>query len=785
MAEKVGDLYYDVTLETADAVRRSRDMQRENARTGGSFDALTPKITAVVRAISLYAAALTLIKAVRTADEVRLLGSRIEVAAGSAEKGAAALAELQRISARTQTDVAANAGVFNRLNQSLLQMGGTQQDTLRITELLGKAIKVSGATGVEASSAMTQFGQALGSGKLAGDELRSLLENAPYLMRQLADGIGVPIGALKQLGEEGKLTADVVVNALSKAAEKIDADFGKLPSTFEGAMAAASDAAARANEALDTLTGTSAALTGATRGVGQVFDLLAEQFRAATTDGDKLGRSDTVRTWAENTTLALSYVVDAADFVVRGFRQIGTAIGGAAAAAGAAARGEFSQARTILAEMGRDVVAIGSGPLSGARMRAQIEATAAARRAEDRGFTPSVPGSQLRPPPGSGDGDKKKRGKFDALAYLEGLREGTLEGEEKIAAAEREAMRKAAEMLKERKLTYEQYAEAIKLIQQQAAQERLDIQVKEADDLRDAMRRADEANIEAEKKAADERARGQSFARGVIGAADPVAAVLFEAEEKSLILREAAARDLENAQLYAAAQIALEQETQRKLDEIRQRDLDLQAAAQQQTVALYAQTAADIYAVLAQAGKERTALAKAAFLASKALAVAEIVMNTNVAASKAYAQFGAYGAPVAEAIRVSGYASAGIVAGQAIADTFGGGRQYGGPVSAGSLYRVNESGRPEMFTAANGSQYMLPTASGSVTPADEVGGVGVHWTINVSNAPPGTTATVNERDRTIEIAVARAEARVADGIAEHRGPVWSAMRGSTNVRSAQ
>ena len=104
-----------------------------------------------------------------------------------------------------QTEVGANAGVFNRLNGSLLQMGGTQQDTLRITELLGKAIKVSGASGVEASSAMVQFGQALGSGKLAGDELRSLLENAPYLMRQLADGLGVPIGALKQLGEDGKL----------------------------------------------------------------------------------------------------------------------------------------------------------------------------------------------------------------------------------------------------------------------------------------------------------------------------------------------------------------------------------------------------------------------------------------------------------------------------------------------------------------------------------------------------------------------------------------------------
>lgn len=114
---------------------------------------------------------------------------------------------LEEMSRRTQTAVADNAAVFSRLNQSLIQMGGTQEDTLRLTELLGKAVKVSGGSAQEASAAMLQFGQALGSGKLAGDELRSLMETAPYLMRQLADGIGVPVGSLKKLGEEGKLTA--------------------------------------------------------------------------------------------------------------------------------------------------------------------------------------------------------------------------------------------------------------------------------------------------------------------------------------------------------------------------------------------------------------------------------------------------------------------------------------------------------------------------------------------------------------------------------------------------
>lgn len=111
---------------------------------------------------------------------------------------------------------------------------------------------------------------------------------------------------------------------------------------------------------------------------------------------------------------------------------------------------------------------------------------------------------------------------------------------------------------------------------------------------------------------------------------------------------------------------------------------------------------------------------------------------------------------------------------------YGGGRQYGGPVSAGSLYRVNETGRPEMFTAANGSQFMLPTSGGRVTAADKVGGAAVEWRIVVNNNAPGAaaSASVDQSARVVSIAV---EA-VAGGIRDRSGPVWNALRGSTNVQ---
>lgn len=788
MAEKVGDLYYDVTLETGKAVAESRRMQQENARTGSSFDALTPKLHAITSAIGVMAAAMALVKVTRLADEMRMLGARVEVAAGSVEKGAEAMSELQRISARTQTEIAANAAVFNRLNQSILQMGGAQTDTLRITELLGKAVKVSGASGVEASSAMTQFGQALGSGKLAGDELRSLLENAPYLMRQLADGLGVPIGALKQLGEDGKLTADVVVNALSSAAGRIDADFKKLPATFEGAMAAASDAAARANEALDTLTGTSAALTGATRGVGEVLDLLAEQFKAAQSQSDRLGRSDSVKSWAEATANALTYVADGADFIVRGFRQMGSVIGGVAASIGALARGELGQARDIMKMMAADVMAIGSGPLSGQRIREMRGAAAANRRTEDRGFAPHASGSTLRAAGGAATG-KKAKGKFDGDSYMAGLVEATLEGVARIDAIEREALRKNAELLKQGKINREQAASAEALIMAAAAQERAKITSRAELERLAIIERLEqehnEKNERAAKEAEERGARGASMARGIIGGVDPLAGVRFEYEEKLRLLDEWVAEDERRRALYTEAKLALEEATAERIAEIRRREVDAQAANAATSLAIMGKFTEDVYGMLQTAGRQQTALAKAMFLASKAIAVSEILLQTEVAAAKATGQLGIYGIPMATLIRAQGYASAGMVGGLAVAESFGGGRQYGGPATAGTLYRVNETGRPEMFTAANGAQYMLPTASGNVTPADKVGGGAP--TIIINNAPPGTTARYDpQRDQTvIDIAVAQAEARVASGIAERNGPVWRNLSGTTNVRGQQ
>jgi hypothetical protein len=95
------------------------------------------------------------------------------------------------------------------------------------------------------------------------------------------------------------------------------------------------------------------------------------------------------------------------------------------------------------------------------------------------------------------------------------------------------------------------------------------------------------------------------------------------------------------------------------------------------------------------------------------------------------------------------------------------------------MYGINEAGRPEMFVGANGAQYMLATQNGSVVPANEVGGGGLQWSIVVNNTAPGATATasVDQSARTVTIAVNE----VASQIRQNAGPVWSALKSSTNT----
>jgi tape measure domain-containing protein len=112
------------------------------------------------------------------------------------------------------------------------QIFKSNDGAIKFAKQLNKVFIASGASAAEQQSAMLQLSQALSSGRLQGDELRSLSETAPMLMNYLADGLGVARGQLKQMGADGELTSAKIATAIMKMSDQIDADFAKMPVTF-------------------------------------------------------------------------------------------------------------------------------------------------------------------------------------------------------------------------------------------------------------------------------------------------------------------------------------------------------------------------------------------------------------------------------------------------------------------------------------------------------------------------------------------------------------------------
>src|SRR5690349_18882365 len=116
VSEQLGQIYYSVALDTAQMVRGQRDVDGALKKTTGSLDAFDAKLSQITAAIKVYAAAIAVLKSAQLADDMRLLATRVDVAAGTVDEGSVAMGRLVQISRQTQTAVEGNVEVFTRLN---------------------------------------------------------------------------------------------------------------------------------------------------------------------------------------------------------------------------------------------------------------------------------------------------------------------------------------------------------------------------------------------------------------------------------------------------------------------------------------------------------------------------------------------------------------------------------------------------------------------------------------------------------------------------------------------
>lgn len=191
----------------------------------------------------------------RTLDDVTMLNNKLRLVSSSQENANRLFAESVGIANRSRSSLEDVVTAYSRIARSTKDIGLSQSDALRITESVTKAFKISGASIQEASASAVQFGQALASNRLGGDELRSILEQAPRLSQAVVDGINLmnrqdpsqlpkklrdeiaktgklSIGSLRDVAKQGLLTSDVVAKAVLSQTSAIDTEFKRTVPTI-------------------------------------------------------------------------------------------------------------------------------------------------------------------------------------------------------------------------------------------------------------------------------------------------------------------------------------------------------------------------------------------------------------------------------------------------------------------------------------------------------------------------------------------------------------------------
>jgi tape measure domain-containing protein len=146
-----------------------------------------------------------------------------------------AMSRIEGIAKRSRAALAPVADLYTKLTASADQFHFSQQRVARVTELATKAATLSGGNQASREAGLYQFSQGISSNRFGGDELRSVLENIPALAQAIAQGLGVTIGQLRQLGAAGALTAKQVTDALLRSSDTIEQRFAKLPLTLSTA----------------------------------------------------------------------------------------------------------------------------------------------------------------------------------------------------------------------------------------------------------------------------------------------------------------------------------------------------------------------------------------------------------------------------------------------------------------------------------------------------------------------------------------------------------------------
>ena len=231
------------------ATTANRDHKKSTDEAKKSADQLTQSLKSLVAS---YISIQGLIKAADLSDSLVSMRARLDRMNDGLQTTQELETMIYQSAQRSRGSFTDTMGLVSQLGTMAGDAFSSSKEIVQFAEQLNKQLAFSGASGSSAQAAILQLEQGLASGVLRGDELNSVMEQAPALAKSIADYMQVSVGELREMGSQGQITADIVKNALFAAAEDTNAEFEKTPMTWAQVWTVASNTAVRALDPLLT-----------------------------------------------------------------------------------------------------------------------------------------------------------------------------------------------------------------------------------------------------------------------------------------------------------------------------------------------------------------------------------------------------------------------------------------------------------------------------------------------------------------------------------------------------
>lgn len=753
-SENLGDLHYEVDIETAKMVTGSRkasvvlDEMSKNAskasgninKTSGSLNRLgkdagsaadsAEKLQTSLNKIAGAIAASIVVDWGRAfivaADNMSQLNARIERLTGSAATASQTMQNLMRISSATGGSLQDTAKLWETLSTALRDTGATNGQIIQLTETLQKIGRIGGSSTEEMANALRQFGQSISSGTIRAEEFNSILEQMPELARQIAAGMGVSIGELRQLMLDGKLTAEDALNAIQKQTGSVNAEFEKLPRTLSQANTALTNSFLSMIDSVNQATGASSGLVAVIDSMTAALDRLVGKAISADAQISDLNSTAEMftrraRTWSW---LGLDGW-EAQNKALAGLSNKAAMLVGDLAAVSKASQ---TAANTKPIEIKTTATTTGSKSKGGA--------SAAKKEADQYAKAQETVNQKLD--------DLRQKAQLSAGSV------GELSRAQAVLNAQQSLGNTATQeqLLLAGQLAGKAWDNANALREQAKAERERTEAANKFSTIQGKTSKTAGLDSQYQKDIADIQLYAQLYPQK-IGEAEAARAAIEQQyrDQRNAAMWEEWAQQNAATQAAAAAFTAFGNNASNTLTGLITKSMDAEEAAKSlgrtvlnSLVNTFVQMGVE-WVKSAIMGQTATTAAVAASTTAQAAGIATTTATSTAAAAATTAAW----TPAAIMSSVASFGGAVAIGLGAMAGilALSGKRKNGGPVSAGGMYQVGEGGMPEIYQASTGKQYMIPGDNGKViSNKDMQGGGGVIINNIVQNY---TSATVDSQ----------------------------------------